>query len=1251
MPDLEDTDPSELEDTDRFRIVARIGDGGMGVVYEAIDRDSDQRVALKTLKSMRADALLRFKQEFRSLRDIRHPNLVSLGELIEDRGTWFFTMELVDGQDFLAYVRTGTDHVADETPQWSQPTVDDADSTVTMGIPPSRRRYGTGFDEARLRSAFAQLAAGVSALHAAGKVHRDIKPSNIRVTPDGRVVLLDFGLVRAIGNSDDDLTASDRLVGTVRYMAPEQAATGTPVGPAADWYSVGVLLYQSLTGRLPFDGPPMQVLMNKQRSRPVHPRSLEPDLPDDLAELCIQLLATDPADRPTERQIRAVLRPPGAPATEPSRPSVTRSAVFVGRARELDALQAAYEASRAGAPVVALVCGESGIGKSALVQQFIGMLTARDARVVALAGRCFERESVPYKAVDELMDALVRHMHRLPAMEAAALVPHRAALLADVFPVLRQVQAIAQAPRPAHAAAEPRQQRAAVFRALRELFVRFAERRPLVLAIDDLQWADADSLALLADVLRPPDAPPLLLVATLRPAEPGADTAIAALPGDVRRIDLSRLADEEARELAELLLRFAGPDATLRPEDVAAEAAGHPLFIHELVHHCEMFGAAGGRAMALEDALWARVERLDPLARRVVELVVLANGPIALERIAAAAQLEFSDVARAVGALRVAYLVRSTGNRRPDTVEVYHDRIRQAVARHMTAAQRRDGHRQLALALESAAAPDADALAMHWQEAGDAERAARYALAAGDQAAAALAFDRAATRYRTALACLSDGPDRHAALVKLGDALANAGRGVDAARAYQDALPTANRAERLELQRRAAEQLLRCGHLDEGLDQIRSVLDAVGMTLPRTSRAALLQLLWRRLRIFLRGLRYRPRDESELSEAELRRIDVCWSVAAGLSLVDPVQCTNFQARHTLLALAAGEQSRIARALGVEAAFVALGGHKKLARAERLVDAARAAANASGDPHAVGMTQSCAGMVAFLCGDVRRARAYCEPAEEILRVRCTGALWELMSTQVFTMWALFFLGELRELARRVPAILAEALDRGDLYASADLRMGIASFAWLVDDAPDEAERQIDEAIAPWSQKGYHLQHYYELIARAHIDLYRGEPDRAWRRVEEGWRPFARSLHLRIEQVRIEAVHLRGRCALAAAAAAAGEVERARLLREVLRIARRLSREAPTWAGGCAALLRAGVHHLRGETGEAATELRKAIAAFDQSGHGVFGQAARARLATVQPSMATVERAAFEEWCARQRLPRPERIVAVLVPGFD
>ncbi len=231
----------EWKGNERYEVVRRIGEGGMGVVYEALDRERGQIVALKSLLSFSPAALFRFKQEFRTLADVHHPNLVRLHELVVTEGdNVFFTMELVNGTDFLTHVqkpgsrREAQPHgnrvslppsrimrVAYTRPEQVTAPLRLGPAEAAPPVQPFPRSSPADFDA--LRRALRQLVEGVQALHAAGKLHRDLKPSNVRVSPEGRVVILDFGVATDLSRRvDANLSEADEVVGTVRYMAPEQ---------------------------------------------------------------------------------------------------------------------------------------------------------------------------------------------------------------------------------------------------------------------------------------------------------------------------------------------------------------------------------------------------------------------------------------------------------------------------------------------------------------------------------------------------------------------------------------------------------------------------------------------------------------------------------------------------------------------------------------------------------------------------------------------------------------------------------------------------------------------------------------------------------------------------------------------------------------------------------------------------------------------------------------------------------------------
>jgi serine/threonine protein kinase len=1242
---------AELPDftgTERFEIIRRIGQGGMGTVYEALDRERNQRVAVKTLRAMTPESLLAFKKEFRTLQDIEHANLLSLGELISDGSAWFFTMELIEGSTFLDYVcprRTVSPDVS-SAPTVDLPVVPATPRRISPGLP---RRTSARFDDARLRSCLAQLTRGLMALHAAGKVHRDIKPANTLVEANEHLYILDFGLAVDHARAEQ-LEADERqIAGTIDYMAPEQAA-GQPVGPESDWYAVGVMLFEALTGEVPFDGHIMEILGKKQSEVAPAPRSLVLDVPADLDALCVDLLRFAPSERPTGQQILDRIGERSLEAmSSSSLGALSTNRSFIGRRRELQALQAAFAKARGGTGVTALVTGESGVGKSALVRRFIGSLSTLDPKPVTLAGRCYERESVPYKAFDGVIDALSRLLVKLPKADVVSLLPDDPALLAEVFPVLSRVEAIAEARRPADRVRDANTLRTHVFTAIRDLLLKLARVRPLLITIDDLQWADAESLMLLGELMRPPNAPPLLLLATARP--PSESEASARLPAALRGeqvwLPLERLAAEEARALAEQIVSALGI-YDIDPALVVAEAGGHPLFIDELIRYSltRQSGDRGG--VQLEDALWSRVQELDEVSRRLLELVSLAGGPLPQRTLAQAAEIG-AEFSRQAGILRVAHFVRTNGSRDSDLMETYHDRVRNAVVSHLTPDQTRAHHLRLALSLETSRVADPEALATHWFGAGVPEKAASYALTAASNADRALAFERAARLYGMALRFneRADAATRRGLQIHIGEALANAGHGADSARAFMLAADGAGASQALDLRRRAAEQLLRAGHIAEGLKVTSQVLETVGFHLAPTANRALASILFQRARLRLRGLSFREREEAEVSPADLVKIDVCYSVGVGLIAVDSIRGADFQTRSLRLALEAGEPRRIARALALEATFSGTTGGPSAERTTKLTAAARGLAERLGQPHLIGLAMIAAGMAAFLSGRYRAAYDECVSAERIFRERCTGVAWELSTTSSCFLWSSYFLGRMRELCDRVPRLIEEAERRGDLYALTNLRTEFFHLSALRDDRPDLARASVVDAMHKWTNEGFHLEHFWALHSEAQVDLYAGEPVRAYERITTAWRQMDRALILRIQQVRIECLYLRGRSALSAARQSAGRA-RVELLRQGASDATAIAGERMAWAMPLAELLRASLAAADADLPGAIAALERAISTATASDMMLHASAARWRLAALKSAGDNPR--AGEDFMRSEGVVDPARFIAMLTPDL-
>lgn len=1237
---------------DRYQLRRRLGSGGMGVVYEAYDADRRASVALKVMRSVEAASLYRFKKEFRVLADLHHKNVVTLHELVATSNRWFLTMELIEGVNFRDYVRGAAPREHEAETKTVEPQGDSAPAPLPLTVldspdsAPAKPQHRGELDETRLRPALRQLCEGVAFLHRSRCLHRDIKPSNVLVTADGRVVLCDFGLVKELAPELNSKTFEKRVTGTISYMSPEQAR-GVELTEASDWYSVGVMLYEALTGQLPFTGDRDSVLQQKLKGVPTPPRMIDPTAPADLSALCLQLMAVRPNERPSGATVLDRLGAVRLPLPAPSMEAVA-APPFLGRKRELAVLDAALAQVRGGTATTVLVEGTSGMGKSALLLQFLDQV--RDDDAIVFAGRCYERESVPYKGFDSVVDALSAYMVKLDDAACEKLVPKDVAALSRLFPVLRRVDAIEDACVVDFEVPDPQESRRRAIGALRELLTRVARTQTLVLCIDDLQWGDADSALLLADILRPPNAPPLLALLSYRSDEAANAPILQALNaqraagslGTVRELKVGALAGDEARALAAAAL---GPGAhAARAGAIVAESGGSPFFIGELARYM-LAGAPTGAEVSLEEVLAFRIGQLPEDARALLSVIAVAGRPVPQSIAVKSAELRGDPVA-ALSELRRQHMVRAVGLRETDRVETYHDRIRETVVRSLDAASLLGAHARLARTYELEKDVDPEILVEHWRGAGRSNRAGEHAAVAAEHAMTAFAFDRAARLYRLALELGERPPaERQRMRAQLAEALANGGRGAEAAEAFLAATEGAATADALELRRRAAECWLHTGHFDQGMDAIREVLTSVGLSISTSPRAALASLIRRRLWLKMRGLGYTRRDPTQVASEVLTRIDILRSVATGLSMIDVIHGADFNTRHLLAALRAGEPHRVARALAVESAHSSTGGGKTQARTLRLAAAATALAAELEDPHAIGLAKAVSGIGAFLRGEWRAARDLCREADQVLRDSTRGTTWESTSAQSFGLAGMFYLGELRELTELVPAKLREAEERGNLWFATGLRSWRTNAAWLALDDPDEARRQVEHAHRQWSRDGFHLQHYYELLAHGQIDLYSGNGRAGLDRLELQWKALTGSLLLRVQNIRVEAQHLRARCALAEAKRT-GE---ASLLGDASKAARAIERERMPWALAIARLVDANVAMVRGDNGAAGlvAAAGKALADADMHLYAAVTRYRRGQLIGGEDGTALVTSARDELIALGAR--NPERIAAMVMPG--
>ncbi len=1187
----------------RYHLRGRLGSGGQGWVYEAWDVERQQRVALKLLRTDRGRAAAaaehRLKREFRAAADLNHRNVAKLYELGHDAGRAYCTMELIEGSHLIEHVQK-----------------------VLREPEPERE----------VVRALGELVLGVSALHATGLVHRDVKSANVMVErATGRVVLLDFGLAQ----SRSELNGAE-LAGTPGHLAPELLAGGAP-SYASDWYAVGVVMYQSLCGAKARPEP-----QGSGASTLTWPVLITSQFPF-LCALIERLLHESPLQRPTASQIAAELQlsaAAGAPAgLQPQRAATE----IVGRENELACLLRAFELARTGHTAMVLIRGESGIGKSSLLEAFLARLGGERAPSV-LRGICHERESIPFRAIDDLVCRLAERI-----ADRAALAPYAPALC-RAFPVFRErFPGLSLEPLP-----EQDEPLKPLSEGLAILLAQASADTALVLAVEDVQWGDRDSARVLAGLLAR-GALPVLLIATQRDDDAGGGFMSAfeqALPtqhGLARfELALGPLAPEDTLALL----------ARLRPDArelgaLAAASRGVPFVLEELTraHGQELLPLAG--APSVEQLLSRRIARdCPPEARALIELLAVAGRPIEQAQLVALAGGQI-DAHVLLSLLRNQRLVRTGGPRVRDSVDVYHHRIRTAVLATMGGAREGLLHLRFAEALAGEEGADPARVAHHYFRSPERARGVPFAERAARLAEQALAFEQSAELYRQVLAH-GDGLalDRQALLRRLARVLELAGRAPDAAQAYLElaALAGGDAAQRARCA--AAENFLAAGHIAEGSQALEPLFAAQRLSFPRSAGGAMLALL-----PLAADLWFGRRVTSWLTPAEIAgapepsggadfALDLYWAAAKGLAAVDPVRAGYFLCAGLRAAKSARSAFALARFGALFSAAVLSPAGGGLARWGReLLALAERVASERQDVYLDALVKVALGQWHLQHGDYAACRRESEAGRALFAQHCVGVQWETNIACMGLWRALEELGEFARVTEDVQQAIAQAERRGDRYAAVTALLYRAVFRLVADDL-EGSDQDAAVGLETWTgHRQLHVQTAYACRVRAMGALARGDALAAWQEVDAIWPRLVRSGMLRSPLVHIDFCGLRLRCALAllSAGGAPGPVQR--LCR---REAARLAKHARAEARAIGLSAQAALLYQRGQSAGGAQLLARAEETFRAAGQLVLAELNALR----GYELAGDERAAHAicETLRARGVADPRRWAEVMAPGF-
>ena len=657
---------------ERYRVLRPLGRGGMGIVLRVWDEVREQEVAQKRMHVDGPAVRLRFKREFRELVQLLHPNLVRLYELGEDESGLFFTMEVIDGltlSDLLRPTETRGESIMTlptvsretiERPLGPAPRSGDDQSSLLVhggggrdGQPGRGDERGSASGLALLAQVGPQLTEAVAFLHEREIVHRDLKPQNVMLTRDGVVKVLDFGMLARPGRLDAATPAS---AGTPGFMAPEQIR-GEPPTPRSDLYGFGALLYFMASGGVaPYGDSSSGETLWRQLHEPPAPLELcAPWVPRDLGDLIHRLLSERPEERPALSEVSRRLA--GAERADIASPG---PGTFVGRREEQLEIRRHLERVRGGGFSALVIEGAAGMGKTRLATWASEEACASGFWI--LEGRGRSQDRVTYNALDGAVDGLAVLLAKLPEDQRARAAPlHVRTAAASVFPVLST---------PHRTPAETRFTRQAAFDGLVRLVVGVAaEASGVVLLIDDLHWADDDSLGLLAHLVSARPAG-VLVLATQRP-DPGAGWSSAA--ADVAVLRLEPLGDEDVIAIARMHVGGSRGEARALVAACAgnaflAELAGKLLVTRELT------ATDMGATLLVEHVAAAATAHEALLALAIAE-----DGWIRLGDLAELLGRPRGEIDDTVQRLESHGVVRTRLRNDGDAVDLYHDTVRGAI--------------------------------------------------------------------------------------------------------------------------------------------------------------------------------------------------------------------------------------------------------------------------------------------------------------------------------------------------------------------------------------------------------------------------------------------------------------------------------------------------------------------------------------------------------------------------------------------
>ncbi len=772
-----------------YRVTGVLGHGGMGVVYRA-ERDGAQ-LAIKTVPAPRSAELDSIRREIHALSRLRAPGVVRVLDQGIEAGIPWYAMELLEGRTLRDEIGSiwGVTETISNFPPSSAATVAGGSSSGTIAqwpTPLPEPRPGALSLSARL-TLVRLLCAPLAFLHGRGLVHRDLKPENVFLRDGNSPTLVDFGVASHFSGARgrETLEVAGAVCGTAYYMAPEQVR-GEFVDARADLYAVGCILYELLTGRPPFAGDDVIAIYSHHLKTPPEPPSnLVPGIPAALDELVLKLLAKDPRRRlgyaDDLAAALAALDDNLPPSAEPLGQPYLYRPQFYGRGEALDELERAVAAVEGGKGGRFYIGGPSGVGKTRLMMEAASH-ARHQRRVRVITGECLavglsdvgsdaRFKAAPLHPFRQTLLEIADRCQAKGAAETERLLGTRTKLLAPYEPSLYELPGVDQHPDPPALPAQAARHRA--LRALEQTLTTLTADGPVLLLLDDLQWADELSMTFLKMLGQGAcDGAPLLVVGTYRTEEatPELEELVRA-PG-ARRVVLG---DIGAAGVASMVRDMLAVTDVAPPfvQRLTARSEGNPFFVSEYLFSAVAEGLVRrdqqgrwrlpngpdeeklGAAPSLRDLVGRRLSGLSAPSRALARMGSVLGREFDLAVLSAAAAVDETVGMDSAEELIARNIFEEADRGR---LRFSHDKLREIAYAEMSEAERIAAHRDCAAAIEArySATPEFallyPALAHHYTVAGNDEKTFLYLERAGEQAIGTAAYAEAAGFFNRAIA-------------------------------------------------------------------------------------------------------------------------------------------------------------------------------------------------------------------------------------------------------------------------------------------------------------------------------------------------------------------------------------------------------------------------------------------------------------------------------------------------------------------